>query len=400
MDDIKEKQEKQKYIEIINQFLLKNKNIYSIKDINNINIFFKNLGGGMNKNYLVEIVDNENNQTYKIFFRYFRAIITSIFDRNKEIEIQKKLGEEGYGPKILDFDYENKKYRIDEYLDDMRELLFEEYLNDEIINNLIIIINKYSKISDIYKYELIKENSKDIIKLEKTGNNQFNINKNIYDNIINNIYDRAIKNFEKFNNDYTKSTIRTQHLNDTNINKIKNIINKFQKLFISFFNDTGYFILNHHDLYQANILLNTNNKKLYIIDNELACLSFIGFDIVWYELMSLMKLFPKFEFYPNLMNYNKFYNIFKRYLECFIKTNSDWINQKQERIINYIEYIKKEKYFCELLCVENLFAFIIGLTDLQFEEEFVTKSIPPFFENVLFRLQLFEFSYEKYKFNN
>ena len=156
-------------------------------------------------------------------------------------------------------------------------------------------------------------------------------------------------------------------------------------------------ILNHHDLYQVNILLNKNDK-IFLIDNEFACLSMIGFDIVWYIIMSLFKYYPKYEYFPFLFNYDKFYEVFKKYLKCFIKTNTDWINHNQERK-DYIEIIKKEKYFCEVLCVVNLFSFIIGINDLDFNNEFVEKNIPPFFFNVLNRLQLFEFSYEKYKQN-
>ena len=54
MNETIEKQDQLKYEEIIKQFIIKN-NIYSKKDINDISINFKNLGGGMNKNYLVEI---------------------------------------------------------------------------------------------------------------------------------------------------------------------------------------------------------------------------------------------------------------------------------------------------------------------------------------------------------
>lgn len=122
----------------------------------------------------------------------------------------------------------------------------------------------------------------------------------------------------------------------------------------------------------------------------------IGFDIVWYSLMSIIQYYPKYEYYPELMDYDKFYEIFKKYLECFIETNTKWINENNERK-NYIESLKKEKYFCELLCICNLFAFIIGLIDLQFKEEFIDKSIPPFFVCVLNRIKIFEYSYKKYQ---
>ena len=316
----------------------------------------------------------------------------------------KKLSEKGYGPKLLDFDHDNEKYRIDEFLVGSRELLYEEIFNEDILENLIII-NKYSQITDIYKYELIKEDnentkdSKKDIKIIQEGNNPFKINNNMYDIVINKVYSSSREIFEKFFIDYTNNSqknVENDILNENNINKIKELLNNFKNLFSSFFNTKGYFVLNHHDLYQVNILLNHQTRKMYLIDNEFACLSMIGFDIIWYLLMSLFKYYPNYEYYPNLMNYDKFYEIFIRYLECFEKENSLWINENEERK-KYIETLKKEKYFCELLCIVNLYSFIFSLADLQFEEEFIKKTIPPFFSNVLNRIQLFEYSYKKYQ---
>jgi hypothetical protein len=397
MEDLKDKEEIKKYEKIIKDYLFKNKNIYLIKDIKDISITFKNLGGGMNKNYLIKIENKENNKTKKIFFRYFGDLISSYFDRKREAQIIKILGENGYGPKLLEYDYKNEKYRIDEFIDDSIELTHDKLFNENILKDLIIILNKYSQLSDIYKYELIKENNTNNFNLVQEGNiKQLIITKNIYTNTINNIYHRATKNFEKFNDDYLKSSYQDDNLNENNINKIKNLINNFISLFSSFFNKKGYFILNHSDLYQSNILLNKNTNKIYLIDNEFACLNMIGFDIVWYSLMSIIQYYPKYEYYPELMDYDKFYEIFKKYLECFIETNTKWINENNERK-NYIESLKKEKYFCELLCICNLFAFIIGLIDLQFKEEFIDKSIPPFFVCVLNRIKIFEYSYKKYQ---
>ena len=396
MEELKENKEIKRYEEIIKEYLLKNANIYLIKDIKNISITFKNLGGGMNKNFLIKIYNKENDTTQKLFFRYFGELISDYFDKKKEVQIIKILGDLGYGPKLLEFDYENEKYRIDEFIEDSIELPHNELFNENILKDLIIILNNYSQISDIYKYELIQENSKNIINLIQEGNKQFKIKNNIYDKMINYVYPRAKKNFEKFNDDYLKNHINDENLNENNINKIKSLTNNFISLFSSFFNNKGFFVLNHTDLYQANILLNKNTNKIYIIDNEFACLNMIGFDIIWYLLMSLFQYYPKYEYFPDLMNYEKFYEIYKKYLECFIQTNIKWINENNERK-NYIESLKKEKYFCELLCIANLFAFIIGLIDLQFKEEFIDKSIPPFFVNVLNRIQIFEYSYDKYK---
>lgn len=407
MEEIKESEEQKLYKDIIKDYLLINSDFYSIKNFNGVTMKFKNLGGGMNKNYLVEITNRESKNNFFLFFRYFGDITNEFFDKKREVEIMKKLSKKGYGPKLLDFDYENEKYRIDEFLEGSRELYYEEIFNEDILEKLIIIINKYSQITDIYKYELIEEEkesentkiSKKIIKIIQEGNNSFKITNNIYDNIINKVYPTSKENFEKFYADYTnnsKIVIENDILKESNINKIKELLNNFKNIFSTFFNNEGYFVLNHHDLYQVNILLNPQTNKMYLIDNEFACLSMIGFDIIWYLLMSLFKYYPNYEYFPNLMNYVKFYDIFIRYLECFEKENSLWINENEERK-KYIETLKKERYFCELLCIANLFSFIFGLADLQFEEEFIKKSTPPFFTNVLNRIQLFEYSYKKYQ---
>ena len=397
MEESEENKENEIYKQIINDYLLKNTALYNIKDISKININFQKLGGGLNKNYLIKIENKEKNEMHKFFFRMPNKLMNDeAFDRKKEVEIIKKLGEMGYGPKLLDFDYKNEKYRIDEYLDDTIDLPHEMIFDENIINNLIVIINKYSQISDIYQYEIIEEDSKHNIKLNQIGSNPFTIKNNIYDNIINNLYYKAKEKFDKYSIGYNESKIRNKSLNDNNMNKIKNIMNEFQSLFSSFFNKKGFFILNHHDLYGLNILFNKNTKKIYVIDNEFSCLSLIGFDIIWYLLMSLFQYQPKYEYYPQLIDYQKFYQIYLKYLDCFEKTYENWINKGQERI-DYIKNIKKENYFCELLCLANLFSYIFSLINLTFDEKYLSENEDIFYINVLNRIQLLEYAYEKLK---
>jgi hypothetical protein len=134
----------------------------------------------------------------------------------------------GYGPKLLEYDLKNNKYRMDEYIDNSRELFYNEIFEENILKNLIILVNKYSQICNIYKFELFTENkntNNNSIKLLKEGNKKFEINYNIYDNIINNIYPKAKNIFEKFNKDYMKSSFKeNENLNEKHINKIKNLL--------------------------------------------------------------------------------------------------------------------------------------------------------------------------------
>ena len=128
---------------------------------------------------------------------------------------------------------------MDEYIDNSRELFYNEIFEENILKNLIILVNKYSQICNIYKFELFTENkntNNNSIKLLKEGNKKFEINYNIYDNIINNIYPKAKNIFEKFNKDYMKSSFKeNKNLNEKHINKIKNLLNDFRKIFLFFF---------------------------------------------------------------------------------------------------------------------------------------------------------------------
>ena len=93
MKKSEENKEIEIYKEIINDFLIKNKNGYNIEDINKINISFEKLGGGMNKNFLINIENKENNKNMKFFFRAFGKLMNDgAFNRKKEAEIIKKLG--------------------------------------------------------------------------------------------------------------------------------------------------------------------------------------------------------------------------------------------------------------------------------------------------------------------
>ena len=91
MEELKENKEIKRYEEIIKDYLLKNANIYLIKDIKNISLTFQNLGGGMNKNFLIKIYNKENDMYQKLFFRYFGELISDYFDKKKRSSNYKNI---------------------------------------------------------------------------------------------------------------------------------------------------------------------------------------------------------------------------------------------------------------------------------------------------------------------
>jgi hypothetical protein len=55
------------YEKIIKKYLYAHKDEYLINNIDDINIDFKKLGGGMNKNYLIKITEKKTNIIKKYF---------------------------------------------------------------------------------------------------------------------------------------------------------------------------------------------------------------------------------------------------------------------------------------------------------------------------------------------
>lgn len=98
MESLQENEEQKIYEEIIKEYLLKNNNNkkYSINNINEVNMKFKKLGGGMNKNFLVEITttttNNNNNSSnlpssFFLFFRYFGNTVSECLDKKMKLKL-------------------------------------------------------------------------------------------------------------------------------------------------------------------------------------------------------------------------------------------------------------------------------------------------------------------------
>ena len=104
-----------------------------------IDIENEKLMGYSNNNYIITIKRKSNNKILgKYIYRKFGKI-SIIYDKHLENSIIKCLYKKGLGPNVL---YEDKEYRISEYLNDTKHLdlshLFDDFIIDSIIKILII----------------------------------------------------------------------------------------------------------------------------------------------------------------------------------------------------------------------------------------------------------------------
>ena len=116
-----------------------NKPIKEIKSLYSIDIK-KTAAGVNNKNYIVHIYNISNKSLVNtVFYKHFQGTC-SLADRDLEADIVKYLGENNIGPKLLKYDKEEKSYRIDEFVNNGRNVLIEEHLQYDIINKVFKIL--------------------------------------------------------------------------------------------------------------------------------------------------------------------------------------------------------------------------------------------------------------------
>ena len=387
---------KSKLNEITKNYILENKEKYKIKNINDINISYERLEGGMNQNYKISIKDNDNNITHYFLIRLIQTNFNETFDRQLEVDIIEKLAEKYYGPKLLFFDLDKQTYRIDEFIEDSKPISYNNILNENFISQIILMLNEYIKIGDLYKYEIQNEKI-NIAELTNASKLKINLNNNIYNKIIDNLIPKAIEHLSKFKNDYNyyiKNNIKiSSKFNENSLQKLEYYLKNCKNLLVTLIKSEGFFVLNHGDFYRMNILFQKKTNKLFIIDNEMALLNLIGYDIMWYLNLVCFDYFPEYKFLPKALNHEIFYKIYKKFIEIFIK---NYENIEDEKFKKYLEILNTEKYYLSVLVLCNLFSIIICIIDIDFKGEFVEENSIPFYQNILNNVELFEINYEAY----
>ena len=335
-----------------------------------------------NDNYIIKIKDKESQNTlYELFLKVFR---NKMENKKLESEVQRILGEKNLGPKLLEMNDE-KKYKIDEYLPNLKYIELDYCLKDNIIDNILEIILCFNNLYHLYfydiddKYKIIINENKSIIN-HNINNISMDFNNNSFNQHINIYLPKAELVLKKFIESYNlnKNTINI----DAKLEKLKYIVDNYKTLLIdNVYKHNGYFAFSHSDFHRGNVVHKDNNlDKLYVLDIDFINLNLIGYDLIYYLIKSVFNN----GIVENYLNLTNFYKIYLKYINKFLdefegfKTQND--KDKNNEIKNYIKNdISSKEYFIRLIKLVLYFDIIYCCDLINFENEFMSDKHFKFF---------------------
>ena len=335
-----------------------------------------------NDNYIIKIKDIQSQNTlYELFLKVFR---NKMENKKLESEVQRILGEKNLGPKLLEMNDE-KKYKIDEYLPNLKYIELDYCLKDNIIDNILEIILCFNNLYHLYfydiddKYKIIINENKSIIN-HNINNISMDFNNNSFNQHINIYLPKAELVLKKFIESYNlnKNTINI----DAKLEKLKYIVDNYKTLLIdNVYKHYGYFAFSHSDFHRGNVVHKDNNlDKLYVLDIDFINLNLIGYDLIYYLIKSVFNN----GIVENYLNLTNFYKIYLKYINKFLdefegfKTQND--KDKINEIKNYIKNdISSKEYFIRLIKLVLYFDIIYCCDLINFENEFMSDKHFKFF---------------------
>ena len=335
-----------------------------------------------NDNYIIKIKDIQSQKTlYELFLKVFR---NKMENKKLESEVQRILGEKNLGPKLLEMNDE-KKYKIDEYLPNLKYIELDYCLKDNIIDNILEIILCFNNLYHLYfydiddKYKIIINENKSIIN-HNINNISMDFNNNSFNQHINIYLPKAELVLKKFIESYNlnKNTINI----DAKLEKLKYIVDNYKTLLIdNVYKHNGYFVFSHSDFHRGNVVHKDNNlDKLYVLDIDFINLNLIGYDLIYYLIKSVFNN----GIVENYLNLTNFYKIYLKYINKFLdefegfKTQND--KDKNNEIKNYIKNdISSKEYFIRLIKLVLYFDIIYCCDLINFENEFMSDKHFKFF---------------------
>jgi len=335
-----------------------------------------------NDNYIIKIKDIQSQKTlYELFLKVFR---NKMENKKLESEVQRILGEKNLGPKLLEMNDE-KKYKIDEYLPNLKYIELDYCLKDNIIDNILEIILCFNNLYHLYfydiddKYKIIINENKSIIN-HNINNISMDFNNNSFNQHINIYLPKAELVLKKFIESYNlnKNTINI----DAKLEKLKYIVDNYKTLLIdNVYKHNGYFAFSHSDFHRGNVVHKDNNlDKLYVLDIDFINLNLIGYDLIYYLIKSVFNN----GIVENYLNLTNFYKIYLKYINKFLdefegfKTQND--KDKINEIKNYIKNdISSKEYFIRLIKLVLYFDIIYCCDLINFENEFMSDKHFKFF---------------------
>jgi thiamine kinase-like enzyme len=339
------------------------------------NLFVKTIqiDGMTNKNYHIIFYDIKNpDKKFDLLFRKYGEVLDST-DHEPELNIMEFLSSKNEGPKVL---YSSENYRIVEYINNSSIIPLELRYDKKILNEVSIILGKYSLISNILKYTI----SSDLqFEYEYSTDKDNKEEKYIFPTIFD-IYEKMlIKAKEKYNifnkkfNDHFNKNELTENIKNMK-NKFDNYMNNHRKIFMSLFPKKGLFVLCHNDCQRWNFLFRNNETNLMIIDHEYASMCLPGLDLCNYMNENSYYFYDdgKYECKKDEINFGFYYEQYLKYYDEFINLNKDRINVEENK--EFLDAIKTKKYYINLHSINNIFWFLFCVINLDFENEFIKKT--------------------------
>ena len=342
-------------------------NSYNIEE-KYFEISLKNLGGLSNKNFIVTITNKTTKEIIdQILYRKFGEI-SDVVERDLETMIINKLSKIGIAPKIYEID-PNGNFRIEQYLSNTSPIKKIEEFDNHIINQIIHILNNFSLIANVYKYEILNnkivhnpifQNDEEDKKIKKISTDMFN-------KCMNEMYNKALKNFKIFSEEFIKTIPRENNKElYLDFEKFDYYMKNYHNIFLDIFPKNGYMILCHNDIHRLNLIIRQNDKKIFLLDYEYACLNLIGNDFANYMNESCYIYENNYQFTKEKIDFEKYYNLYKLYINEFINTHKFMNNIEECKL--FLNEIQTKKYYLKLHCVINLFWFLYCVIYLDFEQ--------------------------------
>ena len=358
--------------EALANFELYLKEKHKEENISDFEIKMNEIDGMTNKNYHIIYYNKKSPKIiYEILYRKYGDIL-DLSEHDKEINIINYLSNKKEGPNIF---FTSKKYRIEEFVKDSKQIPLELRYDKNILNDIINILCNYPSISNVYKYTLNPE-----LNLELYFNNNNKEKSYEFPSILN-IYEKLLlkakENYEIFNTKFKEYSSKNDFLNDNNIKKkekFDSYMNDYKNKFLSLFPKKGFFILCHNDCHRWNFLFNENNKKIIIIDHEYSCLCLPGLDLCNYFNENSFYFYENgnYEFKKEEINFEFYFEEYKKYCQLFIELNNNWINKEENK--EFVNIIKSKEYYLNLHSITNVFWFLFCVINLNFENEFIKKT--------------------------
>ena len=388
--------------EIIRNYLIK------------INFSFKKieiwkLNEGLSNEIFFVCVDKKK----KIFLKIFKNKIDRVFE-DKIIKLVSSMGE---CAKILESDC--KKYRIEEFIENISRISSEDLLTGEFLkilgqkivkfNSLIlynpedyknkniflilknVFFNSQEKFAEFKnKFKIWRERKKDLYYNSiEIHDNKLNLNSCV--NVENKIISESFKmeNLEKIElylQDWKFEEILItifpldfiEEINSSYKNKKSEKNFQDEKFYSNFLTDKFPVILSHNDIHVSNLIYLKNQEKnfnekikfkftpenILLIDYEYGCFNILGFDIVNFFIECMFNLDkPEYPFYSMFCKTTKiiyekiYYNKYLEFFELFVQENPRF----------NLEILKSEIYYRKICRFASIFWFYTALQFLDFE---------------------------------